>query len=227
MLLLGLFALVPWLGPWKGTHTLQNIMRSLVFLAISFAMSMPHLDVKEATPARILVLDRSASISEAAKKQSLIQVAEFQKSPDCHLVTFGAPLDSDDVSGFSSVTSIEVHRTRGQTPLSAAIARAQALIPWGASGSVTVASDALATRPDDDRAIAALRQQKIPVHWVQLETVIRPTTPVGVNWQTPLRKGSDSRIDVRLVLPAAGGNGALILKSGQLELARSGFSGAG
>ena len=70
MLLLGLFALVPWLGPWKGTHTLQNIMRSLVFLAISFAMSMPHLDVKEATPARILVLDRSASISEAAKKQS-------------------------------------------------------------------------------------------------------------------------------------------------------------
>ncbi len=227
MLLLGLFALVPWVGPWKGTNTLQNIMRSLVFLAISFAMSMPHLDVEEATPARILVLDRSASISEAAKKQSLIQVAEFQKSPDCHLVTFGAPLDSDDVSGFSSVTSIGDQPTRGQTPLSAAIARAQALIPWGASGSVTVASDSLATRPDDDRAIAALRQQKIPVHWVQLETVIRPTTPVAVNWQTPLRKGSDSKIDVRLVLPAAGANGELILKSGEIELARSGFSGAG
>ena len=227
MLLLGLFALVPWLGPWKGTNTLQNVMRSLVFLAISFAMSMPHLDVEQATPAKILVLDRSASISESAKKQSLIQVAEFQNSPDRHLVTFGAPLDADEMSGFSSVTIIEDQPTRGQTPLSAAIARAQSLIPWGASGSVTVASDALATRPDDDRAIAALRQQQIPVHWVQLETVTRPTTPVGVTWKRPLREGSDSRIDVRLVLPAAGAKGALILKSGEIELARSGFSGAG
>ena len=227
MLLLGLFAFVPWIGPWKGTNRLQNLIRSLVFVAIALAMAMPHLDVDQATPSKVLVLDRSASISEDAQKQSLRQVAEFRKLPDCHLVTFGAPLDANDLSGFSSVTIIEDQPTRGQTPLSAAIARAQSLIPWGASGSVTVASDSLATGPDDDRAIAALRQQKIPVHWVQLETVARPATPVGVYWQTPLRKGADSRIDVRLVLPAGGAKGACILKSGELELARSSFSGAG
>ncbi|MAI74119.1 MAG: hypothetical protein CMM01_24910 [Rhodopirellula sp.] len=226
MLSLALLALVPWIGPWKGGNTLQNIMRSLVFLAIAFAMAMPHLDVEQATPSKVLVLDRSASISKSAKMQAVRQVAEFQKSPDCHLVMFGDPLGGDEVSGFSSVTIIDEHPTRGKTPLSAAIARAQCLIPWGASGSVTVASDSLATRPDDDRAIAALRHQQIPVHWVQLATVARPSTPVDVNWQAPLRKGAESRIDVRLVLPDGGANGALILKSGETELARSGFSGA-
>lgn len=227
MLLLSLFAFVPWIGPWKGKNTLQNLIRSVIFLAVAVAMAMPQLDVEEVTPCKVLVLDRSGSISDAAKTQSLAQIAEFQKSPDCHLVTFGDPLASDDVSGFSSVSIIEDQTRRGTTPLSAAIARAQSLIPWGAPGSVTIASDSLATRPDDDRAIAALREQEIPVHWVQLETVTRPATPVSVNWPSPLRKGADSRVNVRLVLPARGATGALILKSGKTELARSAFRGAG
>ena len=82
MLLLGLFALVPWIGPWKGAKPLQNLIRSLVFLAIAFAMAMPHLDVEQTTPSKVLVLDRSASITEAAKTQAVSQVAEFQKLPD-------------------------------------------------------------------------------------------------------------------------------------------------
>jgi Ca-activated chloride channel family protein len=227
MLCLGLLALVPWIGPWAGTNTLQKILRSVVFILLAIALATPYLDVEQGTPCKVLILDRSASVSEAGKSRALTQMAEFQKSPDAHLVAFGDTLGGEDVSGFSSVTIIEDHLTRGETPLSSAIAMAQTLIPLGSHGSVTVASDANATRPDDDRAIAALRRQKIPVHWAQLETATRPATPVGVHWSTPLRKGAESTIDVRLVIPSGGGNGTLVLKSGDTELARANFAGDG
>ncbi|MDA8967841.1 VWA domain-containing protein [bacterium] len=227
MLLFAVVALIPWIGPWKGGNNLQNVMRSLVFLAIAAAMAMPHMQVGQRNPCKILVLDRSSSITDDSKAQGLKQLAAFQRLPDSHLVTFGEPLDSASVSGFSSVTMIETHPSRGESPLSAAIARAQSLIPWGAFGSVTIASDSLATRPDDDRAIAALRQQKIPVHWVGLETVARSATPVRVNWDSPLRKGADSRLDVRVATTADNASGNLILRSGDSELTRTSFNGGG
>lgn len=227
MLVFAVVALIPWVGPWKGGSSVQNVMRSLVFLAIAAAMAVPQMQVGQTKPCRVLVLDRSFSISDASKAQGLQQLAEFQRSPDSHLVTFGDPLEPALVSGFSSVTMIEAHPSRGESPLSAAIARAQSLIPWGASGSVVIASDSLATRPDDDRAIAALRQQKIPVHWVGLETVSRSATPVRVNWKSPLRKGADSRLDVRVVTTADNASGTLILRSGDSELTRTSFNGGG
>ena len=227
MLLFAAVALVPWVGPWKGSNPVQNVMRSLVFLLIAGAMAMPHLQVGQSKPCKVLVLDRSSSISDASKAQSLSQLKAFQASTDSHLVTFGELLAPDDVSGFASVTRIEEHPSRGESPLSAGIARAQALIPWGASGSVTIASDSLATRPDDDRAVAALRQQSVPVHWVELETVARSATPVGVTWESPLRKGTDSRLEVRVASTEDNNNGSLVLKSGESELARVSFNGPG
>ena len=90
MLLFALVAFIPWFGPWKGPRATQNLLRSLVFVAISVAMAMPHLPSGQTTPCKVLIIDRSPSISEASRALALSHLAEFAQEPDSHLVTFGA-----------------------------------------------------------------------------------------------------------------------------------------
>ena len=224
-LLLALFALLPWLGPWSGRNRVQNTFRSFIFLALAVALSQPHFETNQTTPHRVLVFDRSPSVTEQSQQQIQNRLTEFSEPSKSHLVVIGNPLDPQQADLFESVTYVAQLSTRGETPLSAAIAHAQSLIPLGEAGSVTIASDSLATRPDDDRAIAALRQREIPIHWIDLETKPRPATPVRVNWDAPLRKGAESRIDVRIVTTAESSSGTVLLMSDGKELAQTNFSG--
>ena len=225
MLALVVFCFLPWFGPWKGKNPVQNIMRSLAFLSLSVALAMPHIRSGQDVVCKVLILDRSESVSEAARIEALSHLDDYKNDSDTHLVTFGEPLPTSVGTGFSSVTVISEFPSRGTSPLSEAITRAQGLIPRGTAGSVTIASDALGTKPDDDRAIAALREQNIPVHWVEMEMSPRSVTPVGVRWEQPLRKGADSRIRVRLASSSETASGTLVLKIGERELARTSFAG--
>ena len=71
MLLFALVAFIPWFGPWKGPRATQNLLRSLVFVAISVAMAMPHLPSGQTTPCKVLIIDRSPSISQASRRPAL------------------------------------------------------------------------------------------------------------------------------------------------------------
>ena len=188
MLALVVFCFLPWLGPWKGKNAVQNIMRSLAFLSLSVALAMPHIRSGQDVVCKVLILDRSESVSEAARIEALSHLDDYKSDSDTHLVTFGEPLPTSVGTGFSTVTVISEFPSRGSSPLSEAITRAQGLIPRGTAGSVTIASDALGTRPDDDRAITALREQNVPVHWIEMEMSPRSVTPVGVRWDQPLRE---------------------------------------
>ena len=117
-----------------------------------------------------MILDRSDSVAPTDSENVSKQLEKFSDSPAAHLVVIGNPIETEP-DGFASTKYLSAESTKGDSPLPAAIALAQTLIPAGDAASVTIASDSLATASDDHRAIAALRQNEIPVHWVQLPSV--------------------------------------------------------
>ncbi|MEM8669028.1 MAG: VWA domain-containing protein [Planctomycetota bacterium] len=228
-LLLSILALLPWVGPWRGKDRVQNTLRSLMFLALAFALAQPRFRMNDSDVDRVLIVDRSESVTEDSRQQIDELSQSFTDAGRCHLVLIGQSFDSkeDEPSPykqteyrqFDSVTVIEDSANQGTSPLSAAISRAASLIPRGSGGSVTIASDALATRVDDDRAVSALRRRDIPIHWVELPTISRPPTAVEVSWAEPLRKGTTSRLNIRVVCDEASAPNDVSLKQGDATLA--------
>ena len=205
--LIVLFALLPWVGPWRGSNLVQNVLRSLVFIFLGLALAQPRMAIDNQRVDRVLIIDRSKSVTTDAKDAITNQLSKFSEAFDSktcgHLVVIGEPLANISASQFKSVSQLSSETAQGSSPLAAAIARAQSLIPNKGAGSVTIASDSLATRSDDDRAIAALRANKIPIHWIELRNTERPPTPVQVRWPDALRQGTSSRLIVRVVSTAA------------------------
>ena len=225
--LLILFALLPWIGPWRGSNLVQNVLRSLLFVFLGLALAQPRLTVDNQHIDRVLIVDRSSSVTADAKDTIAKQLSQFSKSSgnnvSDHLVMIGDPLDGLDTSQFKSSSHVSTETSQGSSPLSAAITRAQSIIPNKGAGSLTIASDSLATRPDDGRAIAALRSRKIPIHWVDLPTTERPPTPVQVRWPAPMRQGASARLIVKVVSDAAA-SGEVSLKQGDVTLASTQFN---
>ena len=225
--LLILFALLPWVGPWRGNNLIQNALRSLMFICLGLALAQPRLTVQNQQVDRVLIIDRSESVTANAKDSITKQLNKFAQSFDSqtngHLVVIGQPLTDNNASQFKSVSHVSPESPQGSSPLSAAIARAQSLIPNKGAGSVSIASDSLATRPDDNRAIAALRSRKIPIHWIELPTTHRPPTPVQVRWPAPLRQGTSGRLIVKIVSDSAA-SGEVTLKHASETLASSPFN---
>ena len=161
--LLTVCAVLPWYGPWRGHNPLQNVLRSLLFLCLAAALTQPLVFRDDAAFQRVLILDRSRSVDGDTRRRATERASQFAGAgarENQHLVLIGSV---DDVqqrrydTEFGSVTSLQISGPEGSSPLSAALARANALIPRTSTGSVTLASDGLATRPDDARAIATLR----------------------------------------------------------------------
>ncbi len=226
---LSLLALLPWVGPWRGSDRVQSTLRSLVFVALAFALAQPRFPVDDHLVDRVLIVDFSESVEPQAR-QTVVELADsFADSERAHLVAIGKPTEASAVGEiqfkpYRSVTWIEPNPLQGSSPLSAALSRAASLIPIGSGGSVTIASDALATRADDDRAVSALLDREIPIHWVELPAKKRPPTPVDVSWVDPLRKGSTSRLNVRIVASDPGAAGEVALKQGDKTLATAACS---
>ena len=207
-----LLALLPWFGPWRGPDKVQNTLRSLLFFVLALAVAQPRLILNDSEVDRVLIVDRSSSVSQQAQEDLQKRINDFTKVGRAHLITIGTPIDAVGLDRFWSVTSIVDSPTQGTSPLSAAISRAGTLIPLGAGGNVTIATDALATRRDDDRAVGALRHRKIPIHWVELEARRRPPTVVDVSWDEPMRKGATARLSIRVVADQVGAAREVLLQ---------------
>ena len=91
-LLIALLACLPWVGPWKGRNIVQNVLRSLLFTALALALAEPHLEIDDRTPHRVLVLDTSASVTEASQQTLLSKLDTFGQETKNHLVVKGNPI---------------------------------------------------------------------------------------------------------------------------------------
>lgn len=229
--LLAALALMPWIGPWRGSDRLQNLLRSLVFLLLAAALARPYLLQDDAQPQHVLVLDLSESVDADARETALnraIELASSSRQGDLHLVV----IDQHEAGGaripdtqFRSITRLSSAGLSGQSPLSVALSRAETLIPRLGRGSVILATDGLATRADDSRALSALRIRQIPIQVVPLPTARHESTPVNLTWKTPLRVGQTARMTATVVAHGGGTSGTLILRSEQKELARAAYGG--
>ena len=221
-LLFSILALAPWVGPWAGENRVQNILRSLTMLLLAIGLAQPRVVVEESQMRRVLIVDQSESVADTSLSS---QFSELLDPSEIDVFSFGSPLEPSVANRFRSVTHLESDDRRGTSPLADAIAQAQLLIPNGSGASVTIASDSLATRPSDNRAIAALKSNGIPVHWIDLAKAGRQVTPVAVRWSEPLRKGATSRLNVTIT--AANAGGTVVLKSGTETLASESFAASG
>ncbi|MEO2017912.1 MAG: VWA domain-containing protein [Fuerstiella sp.] len=223
---IAILALLPWIGPWRGSNRVQNVLRSMLFLALGLALAQPHFVVDDTQVYHVLIADYSDSVSEDARQSVTMKVRRFVDNERAHLVVIGAPPAKSVIDGFEDATNIAASAGQGTSPLSAALSRAQSLIPRGSIGSITVASDALATRPDDDRAVSACLQRGLPIHWVDLPATERPPTPVQVQWTDTLRKGTTSKLNVQIVASRAGNTGTVSLNHDGKTLAKTTLTGA-
>ncbi|MDP6442494.1 MAG: VWA domain-containing protein [Pirellulaceae bacterium] len=225
-------ALLPWLGPWRGRDRLQNVLRSLLFVALSAALSQPFLRRDDAPATRVLILDQSESVSQSARNAALKQANRFGLAADrrhAHLVVFGK-IDSaalDELKkAFATVTQVAGHRRSGDSPLADALTAAQTLIPRTGSGDVTIASDGMATRADDARAISALRQRGVTIHVVDLPVAATPPTPVALSPVDELRVGATARLTATVTARGGGSPGTVTLRQDDRVLASAPYSGA-
>jgi len=229
--LLSVCALLPWLGPWRGHNRPQNVLRSLLFVCLAIALTQPLVPREDAAFQRVLILDRSSSVDPDARRQAATRASQFAaagRRENQHLVLIGSVDDPQRrryAGAFGSLTELQSNGPEGSSPLTAALTRASTLIPRTSIGSVTLASDGLATRPDDARAIAAMRERNIPVHVVQLRPATRPPTPVGLSWSDPLRVGATARLQATVVAQGPARAGTLILSSEGRELATADYRG--
>ena len=230
--LLALGALLPWAGPWRGRDAVQNVLRSLLFVVLAAALSQPYLRRDDAPAERMLILDLSASVDLPARDSAIdhaVRFAEAGSRDHTHLVLVGTDAGSETGSltgAFGTITRLASDGPEGATPLSAAFARTNELIPRTGRGAVTFASDGLATRPDDARAIASLRARGVPVHVVALPVGATAPTPVALNWSGELRVGATARLAATVVAHGGAAPGQVQLRSGGKLLASAPYTGA-
>jgi len=230
--LLAVCALLPWLGPWRGRDVVQNVLRSLLFIVLAAALSQPYLRRDDAPAQRVLILDLSGSVDRSVSTRAIDRAQRFANAgprDDTHLVLIGPDTDVDIEplkDSFGTVSRLSGEGPQGDTPLSAAFARANELIPRTGRGAVTFASDGLATRPDDARAIASLRTRGVPVHVVTLAAGVTAPTPVGLTWSGELRVGATARLGATVVAHGGAAPGQVQLRSGGNLLASAPYTGA-
>lgn len=229
--LLAVCALFPWLGPWRGGDTVQNILRSLLFILLAAALTRPYLYRDDAPPQRVLILDRSVSVDANARQIATEHVLQFANSgspKNQHLVVIGGQdhrYDRELARAFGSVTMLPESNLHGHSPLSAALTRASTLIPRTGVGSVMLVSDGLTTRPDDARAVSALRARGIPIHVVSLPVASILPTAVALHWTGQLRVGTTARMQATVISRGGGRGGTLTLRAKGRELATAFYAG--
>ncbi|MEO1996397.1 MAG: hypothetical protein ABGZ17_14100, partial [Planctomycetaceae bacterium] len=141
--LLAACAALPWIGPWRGPNRVQNALRSLLFLFLSAALAHPLLPREDAPPQHVLILDRSASVDPHARDAAAQRALQFASSgtrENQHLVLLGSLDDAHQqlfARAFQSVTVLQDNGPEGSSPVSAALGRANSLIPRTGTGTIT------------------------------------------------------------------------------------------
>lgn len=224
-----LLALLPWVGPLRGSNRVQNALRSAAFVFLALALARPYLANEDALFQHVFIVDLSGSVEAAASREALARAessAVVAGDKETHLIVIGAPADKPAMgTAFDSVTYIN-WELEGTTPLSAAMSRAAALIPRTGRGCVTLATDGLLTRPDDARAVAGLQDRGLAIDVVPLASTRTAARAVGLSWLGELRVGSSARLRATVIARGGGRNQRLELRAGDRVLAAGDYTGA-
>ena len=221
--LVAALALLPWVGPFRGSNRVQNVLRSIAFVLLAAALTRPQFSTDTAAPEHVVVLDASPSVRNADVDLAMLQAQKLAESERTHLVLVGDTVLQDQTS-FASVSRISGSDSPS-TDLVAALNRAATLIPSSSSGNVTIATDGLLTSPDDARAATGLKARGIAVDTVPLTSKPTAARAVALNWEGDLRIGTSARLRATIVARGGATPSEVTLKSGNKVLASGSYNG--
>ncbi len=177
----------------------HRALRAAVFTLVILALSRPVLLTEEDRPTHVFVLDGSPSVSDdawSAAQASLLAVADGPAEKGrCWLVTVGRQADDELARRMDGVMALEA--TEG-SPLARAIALALRAIPDGASGSITLATDAEATAGGWGESLEEMQDRGIPCHTLRLTPRERGPRMVGLEMDDDARVGHTARVRMRV-----------------------------
>ena len=168
---LSLLLLVPllWFLPRRVDNLVHGLLRSLIFAFVIAALAKPVLMAPGSTQQRVLIVDRSASLSDAQRAGADAALAGFIDDAGARerltLIELGgvSPDDSPDDAGAPRGKRLSVNRAGSESSLSAALATAAQQFPAGMSGRITLISDGLSTDRDWGGAVSGLIERGVAV----------------------------------------------------------------
>lgn len=227
LLVLCVVALLPWVGPLRTRDRTHGLLRSLALLLVVFAAARPVSRAVDTTAHRVLVIDRTASVTAEADgaARELVAAAIAGRRPEDSYTL--VELGGDGRPALEVSEGVERCRVAdvGGSSLGRALEAALRAIPEGvADASVTVLSDGLAT--DDPggshwaAALADAAARGVGVEWTALDGAAGDLRPVGVDVVGgPGRVGQQVNLDVTLLGGGQVVSCALIGPEGELDRA--------
>ena len=162
-----LLALIPalWFLPRRVANTFQAVLRTLLLALVITALAQPVLLAPGSEQHQVVIVDRSASLSEdqrATAEAVLADVVGTTGGRDqLTVIELGTPLPSD--TDATTERRLAVDSLGSDSSLSNALALALQQLPVGVSGRVTVISDGLSTDRDWGGTLVQLTERGIPV----------------------------------------------------------------
>ena len=162
-----LLALIPvlWFVPRRIDRPLQGCLRSLLLALLVTALAQPLLLAPGSEDHRVVIVDRSASLSRAQHAEADEVLAELTGDTGTHskltVVELGAsPRAGAELMGGQHLT---ISRNGSESSLSAALAAAAQQFPVGVSGRIALISDGLATDRDWGSTVGSLIERGVAV----------------------------------------------------------------
>ncbi len=182
---------------------LQLAALALLLLALA---GVAWLDARS-QPRWLVLVDRSASVPPAAAEEALTEVvgaAREAGAGELRFIEFAGRTAPPAGAPVALAAALEPSATNLEAALLSALASSQVADDGASFGGLVMISDGLATTGDTPRALQALRDAGLQVHW---RPAGRPTPPVRIaEVLAPARAtiGQPLQVTVRLAGPAAG-----------------------
>ncbi|MEM9382970.1 MAG: VWA domain-containing protein [Planctomycetota bacterium] len=229
-LVLALAALLPWIGPLRTGDRRHALLRSVALLLVAAALARPARVVTDPAEHRVLVLDRSASVTESEDERArgLVRqelAAEGAARATWSIVEVGGA-ERPELELPASVRRIRVEpEARDATPLGAALDAAVRALPPGGAQRVTLFTDGLSTGDrlgaDRGHALRALAARGVPLDVVALDGAAGDLRPVGLEAAGTSRVGIVTELVARVVGGGQVVTCRLVGPGGELDRAES------
>ena len=211
-LVLAFAALLPWVGPLRTADTRHALIRSLALLLIAVALARPVQVLAESQEHRVLVIDRTASVTDASDDAARLWVQGAVASEEAADTTWtvveigGAERPALElptgVRRVALASPLATATTLG-TALGAALDAAARILPEDVHSRVTLLSDGLSTGDpfgaDDAAAFEDLTSRRVPVDFVELAGVAGDLRPVSLDPRGPSRVGLVTELEARII----------------------------
>ena len=195
-------ALLVWFAPRRGVGLRHGLLRTAVFAALLLGLARPVIISQSWLDHHVVVVDRSASIADAAAiDERLEQVRQRLPGGGVRVLVELDGQAASEVPGFER--RIAVASDGSTSPLGLLLQHALRAIPDGASGAITLLSDGQATERGWARTLQELTARELPLHVVALSHDDANVRPVGCQALDDLRVGHVTRMRVAVAAASA------------------------